>query len=108
MRIGSLFSGIGGLELGLEWSGLGPTVWQVESDAFCRDVLKKHWPYTTRYTDVRDVGGTNLELVDIICGGFPCQDISAAGKGAGITGERSGLWKEYAPGKGGPENVEER
>ena len=70
--------------------------WQVEIDPFCRKVLAKHWPDVKRYEDVRDVGAHNLEPVDLICGGFPCQDISNAGKRAGIEGERSGLWDEYA------------
>jgi len=94
-RIGSLFSGIGGLELGLECAGLGQTAWQVEQDPFCRAVLAKHWPDAVRYDDVRTVGAHNLTPVDVICGGFPCQDISLAGKGAGLAGERSGLWFEY-------------
>lgn len=91
LTIGSLFSGIGGLELGLERAGLGPVVWQVEKDAYCRAVLAKHWPDATRYEDVKDVGRANLASVDVICGGFPCQDISYAGDGAGLDGERSGL-----------------
>ena len=96
MRIGSLFSGAGGLELGLEWAGVGHTVWQVEFNPFCRDVLAKHWPDVQRFNDVREVGAHNLEPVDVICGGFPCQDISYAGKGAGLAGARSGLWYEFA------------
>ena len=96
MRIGELFAGIGGLGLGLEWSGLGPVVWQVEQDEYARRVLAKHWPEARRYNDVREVGAHNLEPVDLICGGFPCQDISVAGAGAGIEGEQSGLWKEFA------------
>lgn len=95
MRIGSLFSGIGGLELGLEWAGVGHTVWQVELDPYCRSVLARHWPQAKRYDDVRKVGSSNLEPVDLICGGFPCQDISAAGKRIGLQGARSGLWYEY-------------
>lgn len=95
MTIGSLFSGIGGLELGLEMCGLGPVKWQCEIDPYARAVLRKHWPQAAQYEDVRQLDGT-AEPVDIICGGSPCQDISVAGKGAGITGKRSGLWKEYA------------
>lgn len=96
MRIGSLFSGIGGLELGLEWSGIGRTVWQVEQSEFCRNVLAKHWPQAERFEDVRAVGASVLGPVDLICGGFPCQDVSSAGKGAGLAGERSGLWYQFA------------
>lgn len=96
MLIGSLFAGIGGLELGLEQSGLGHTVWQVEQNPYCLAVLKKHWPNVERYTDVKEVGSHNLASVDLICGGFPCQDVSSAGKGAGIAvGTRSGLWFEF-------------
>lgn len=95
MKIGSLFAGIGGLELGLEWAGVGHTVWQVEQNAYAQQVLAKHWPNARRYDDVRTVGAHNLEPVDVLCGGFPCQDISAAGRGAGLSGERSGLWFEY-------------
>lgn len=93
--IGSLFSGIGGLELGLERAGLGPVAWQVEKDPYASAVLAKHWPNVERHTDVHEVGAHNLEPVDIICGGFPCQDISLAGNGAGLAGARSGLWFEY-------------
>jgi DNA (cytosine-5)-methyltransferase 1 len=96
LTMGSLFSGIGGLELGLEWAGLGPALWQVEQDKFCRAVLEKHWPAAERFNDVREVGRANLAPVQLICGGFPCQDVSSAGKGAGLAGERSGLWREFA------------
>lgn len=96
LTIGSLFSGIGGLELGLEWAGLGPVLWQVEKDPYCLKVLEKHWPGVERYDDVKKIDGT-AEPVDLICGGFPCQDISYAGRGAGIKeGTRSSLWFEFA------------
>lgn len=95
IRIGSLFSGIGGLDLGVEWATGGRVVWHCEVDDHARKVLAKHWPGVPCYPDVRNIG-EGLEHVDIICGGFPCQDISQAGKRAGIRGERSGLWSEFA------------
>ena len=91
MRIGSLFSGIGGLELGLERAGLGETVWQCEINPYARRVLAKHWPGVTMYEDIRDID-ESAEPVDLICGGFPCQDISVAGKQAGIHAAKSGLF----------------
>jgi DNA (cytosine-5)-methyltransferase 1 len=96
VKIGSLFSGIGGLERGLELAGVGEVAWQVEADPFCRSVLEKHWPSVRRFSDVRDVYPWELEPVDVLCGGFPCQDISLAGKGAGLEGARSGLWANFA------------
>lgn len=108
MRLGSLFSGIGGLELGLERSGLvSETVWQVEIDPARRAVLARHWPRAEQFIDVRTVGKLSqtdsesvrydLQPVEVICGGFPCQDLSDAsrGRGGGIDGKRSGLWREY-------------
>jgi len=96
MDIGSLFAGIGGLEKGLEASGLGRVIWQVEQDQFCRTILAKHWPDADRSVcDVRLATASVLRRVDILCGGFPCQDVSAAGAGAGLSGARSGLWYEY-------------
>ncbi len=95
MRFGSLFAGIGGMDLGLERAGM-ECAWQVEIDDYCQRVLTKHWPDVPKFGDIRDCGKDNLEPVDLICGGFPCQDISYAGKGAGIAeGTRSGLWSEY-------------
>ena len=95
--MGSLFSGIGGLDLGLEraFSGELQTIWQVEEKEFCQAVLERHWPHAKRYNDVRTVGAHILEPVDVLCGGFPCQDISIAGKGEGLDGKRSGLWWEF-------------
>src|SRR3990167_7965029 len=96
LTIGSVFSGIGGLELGIERAGLGPVLWQVEIDPFCRAVLSHHWPTAKRYEDVKTFTDDMVAPVDLICGGFPCTDISNAGKRAGIDGEHSGLWSEYA------------
>jgi DNA (cytosine-5)-methyltransferase 1 len=93
MRVGSLFAGIGGFDLGLTWAGY-EIAWQVELDEWCRRVLAKHWPEAERFADIRDCGLHNLSPVDVLCGGFPCQDISVAGRQAGLDGERSGLWWE--------------
>lgn len=95
LTFGSLFAGIGGMDLGLERAGM-QCRWQVEIDDYATKVLAKHWPTVPRFRDVRDVGAGCLERVDLIAGGFPCQDISVAGKGAGIAGKRSWLWAEYA------------
>jgi DNA (cytosine-5)-methyltransferase 1 len=94
LTIGSLFSGIGGLELGLEWAGLGPTLWQVERDPSARHWLAEHWPDAIRHDDVCAVGAHNLTPVDLICGGFPCQPHSVAGKRQGSNDERD-LWGEF-------------
>ena len=94
LTVGSLFAGIGGIEHGLEQTGGFETRWQVETDEYCRTVLARHWPHVARYEDVRECGAHNLEPVDLICGGFPCTDISCAGKQMGIRAERSGLWWE--------------
>lgn len=122
LTVGSLFAGIGGLELGLERAGM-KVKWQVEIDDYATKVLEKHWPHVARWRDIttfppdaeseqgRDkpedlangqgwnsgavIGSGGSEWrVDLICGGFPCQDISYAGKGAGLDGERSGLFYE--------------
>jgi DNA (cytosine-5)-methyltransferase 1 len=94
MKIGSLFSGVGGLELGLEWAGVGHTIWQVERSPYKLAQLSMAWPDALRFYDVAHVGAHNLPPVDVICGGFPCTDISVAGKGAGLTGRDSRLWYE--------------
>lgn len=93
MKFGSLFSGIGAMDLGLERAGF-ECAWQVEIDEYKREVLRRHWPLVPKYQDVREVGGHNLERVDIVAGGFPCPDISCAGFGSGLDGERSGLWRD--------------
>jgi len=94
LTLGSLFSGCGGLDLGLERAGMR-VVWQCEIDDYATRVLERHWPDAKRYRDVRDIDATAAR-VDVICGGFPCVNISNAGKKEGIDGEHSGLWREYA------------
>ena len=95
LTFGSLFAGIGGFDLGLERAGM-VCKWQVEIDEYATRVLEKHWPTVRRWNDVRTFPPEGDWNVDVICGGFPCQDISSAGKRAGLAGKRSGLWYEYA------------
>lgn len=105
LRVLDLFSGIGGFSLGLEratgngkYTGFETTAF-CEIEAFPRKVLAKHWPNVPCYDDVRTLTAERLSAdgiaVDVICGGFPCQDISVAGEGLGLAGERSGLWFEF-------------
>lgn len=123
MRYLSLFTGAGGIDLGLDAAGWHCTG-QCEIDATCRAVLERHWPCVPRWTDVRDVAHPDVDGrrrpvdgsddqpgrdrdarhartrglhagIDLIVGGFPCQDVSVAGRRAGLAGERSGLWWEF-------------
>jgi len=100
IRTLDLFSGIGGFALGLERTGGFHTAAFCEIDPFARRVLAKHWPQVRRYHDVTAISAGRLAAdgiaIDAICGGFPCQDISVAGKGIGLDGARSGLWREFA------------
>lgn len=96
LRIGSLFAGIGGLDLGVEHATGGLVLWQVERDPWCRKVLARHWPDAQRYDDVCTVATEACPLaeVDLVCGGFPCQPVSLAGAREGIDDERW-LWPEF-------------
>ena len=98
LKVLDLFSGIGGFSLGLERAGI-ETVAFCEIDKKARLVLNKHWPDVPVFEDVSTLTKDALDArgisVDVICGGFPCQDISLAGKGAGLEGERSGLWFQF-------------
>lgn len=94
MIIGSLFSGIDGLALGVQCATLGRVAWHAEVDADGARVLAEHWR-CPNLGDVTQIDWQRVEPVDVLVGGFPCQDISLAGKGAGIDGERSGLWREF-------------
>lgn len=101
-KVLDLFSGIGGFSLGLERTGGFETVAFCEIEPYCQKVLKKHWPEVPIYEDVKELTGTRLTAdgitgINIITGGFPCQDISIVGKQKGIAkGTRSGLWSEVA------------
>lgn len=95
MTVGSLFSGIGGIDLGFQRAGF-EIAWQVEIDRQASSVLARHWPNVQRFEDVRKVGKKNLSKVDVIAGGFPCQDLSVAGMRGGLAGARSGLFWEMA------------
>jgi DNA (cytosine-5)-methyltransferase 1 len=91
LTFGSLFAGIGGMDLGLEWAGM-TCKWQVENDPYCIEILEKHWKNVRRYKDVKTT--TDLPTVDLICGGFPCQPHSHAGARKGSEDSRD-LWGEF-------------
>jgi DNA (cytosine-5)-methyltransferase 1 len=90
LTVGSLFSGIGGLDLGLERAGM-QVIWQSEIDPYCCKVLKKHWPEVTNYGDIREVDWSTVARPDVVCGGYPCQPFSNAGKRNGTADPRH-LW----------------
>ena len=100
LRVLELFAGLGGFSLGLERTGGFETVAFCEIEEFPRRVLAKHWPKVPQYHDVRELTADILArdgiTVDVITGGFPCQDLSTSGTGLGLDGKRSGLWHEYA------------
>lgn len=95
-RIGSLCTGFGGLDLAVEHVVAGRLAWYAETDPHARTVLAHHWPDVTNIGDIRAVDWTRVGPVEILTAGFPCQDISDAGKRAGITGSHSSLWTAVA------------
>ena len=95
MRHLSLFAGIGGFDLGFDRAGMS-TVGQIENDPHCVKVLEEHWPDAPRFGDIQEIHADELPTADIWSGGFPCQDLSIAGRRAGLDGERSGLWHHFA------------
>lgn len=95
MNVLDLFSGIGGMSLGLQRAGMKPVAF-CEINPGARRVLRKHWPDVPVFEDVATLTAADIgEKIDVIAGGFPCQDISFAGRGAGLAGTRSGLWYEF-------------
>jgi DNA (cytosine-5)-methyltransferase 1 len=95
LTVGSLFSGIGGLDLGLERAGMR-VLWQCESDPYCRAVLRKHWPDVPCHPDVRQFGHSNfITGVDVLAGGFPCQPVSLAGSRTVEDKHPSGAFKAF-------------
>lgn len=96
LNVVSLFAGIGGFDLGLERAGM-TVVASCEINPKCRHLLSEHWPHVQQFADICEMRAADVpHRVHVLCGGFPCQDLSFAGKGAGLAGERSGLWREYA------------
>ena len=94
MEVLDLFSGIGGFSLGLERAGM-ETIAFCEYEDHAQQVLKKHWPNVPIHKDIKELDGNEYRgTVDVVCGGFPCQDLSVAGKKAGFDGERSSLYRE--------------
>jgi DNA (cytosine-5)-methyltransferase 1 len=95
LKHASLFTGIGGFDLAAIEAGFD-NVFQVEIDDFCQKVLSKNFPNVTKYKDIRQFSATEYaNKIEVLSGGFPCQDISISGKGVGIYGEKSGLWSEF-------------
>lgn len=87
LTVGSLFAGIGGFDLAAEWCGWR-TAWYSEIHPYACAVMRKRFPHAVNHGDIRFIQGKYVEAVDVLCGGFPCRDLSIAGKGAGIEGER--------------------
>ena len=90
LTVGSLFSGIGGLDLGLERAGMN-VIWQSEIDPYCNKILKKHWPEVTNYGNIKEINWPTVQRPDVVCGGYPCQPFSTAGKRRGTDDPRH-LW----------------
>jgi DNA (cytosine-5)-methyltransferase 1 len=95
VRVGSLFSGGGGFDIGFHAAGF-ETAWFCEIDPTARAVLARHWPEVPCYEDITKLDPAALPRVDVLLGGFPCQDVSVAGNRAGLAGERTGLFWEMA------------
>lgn len=94
VRLSSVCSGVGGMDLGLERAGFKLS-WLCEIDPACRSVLRRHWPNVPIHEDLTELGGGDVSAVDLLAGGTPCQDLSVAGRGAGLDGEKSGLFHDF-------------
>ena len=94
LTVGSLFSGIGGLDLGLERAGMA-VIWQSEIDPYASRILTKHYPHVPNLGDITEIDWSTVERPDLVCGGFPCQPFSAAGRRRGIDDSRW-LWPHFA------------
>ncbi len=96
-RIGSLFSGYGGLDLAVEHVTGGQTIWFSELNEPVARIFSHHWPDAPNLGDITTIDWAGVPPIDVLCGGFPCQDVSTVGKGAGLMpGTRSGLWSYMA------------
>ena len=93
LTYGSLFSGVGGFDMGFDNAGY-ECRWQVEWDTHCQQTLQYHWPDVPKYLDVQNVDGSLITPVDVIIYGSPCQDLSVAGKRAGLDGQKSSMFFE--------------
>ncbi|MEG3841695.1 DNA (cytosine-5-)-methyltransferase [Microcoleus sp. herbarium14] len=95
MRVASFFSGIGGFDLGFEKAGMN-VVFQCETDKYCQQILKRHWPQVPIYEDIRTLTHSTIPAADLWCAGWPCQDLSNANtERKGLAGERSGLFYKF-------------
>ncbi|MFI6093510.1 DNA cytosine methyltransferase [Streptomyces sp. NPDC051218] len=95
LRIGSLYSGVGGLDLGVQRAFGGRVAWHAENDPLAAQVLARHWPHAPNLGDIREADWRQAEPIDVLTAGFPCQELSVAGPRTGLAGARSGLW-QYA------------
>lgn len=94
MKYGSLFTGIAGLDRGLDKAGM-ECRWQCEIDLYALSILKREYPKVKRYGRIEEVNWAEAERTDVVCGGFPCQGISSSGKKEGLADHRSGLWFQF-------------
>lgn len=97
LRVGSLFSGYGGLDLAVEYALDAETIWFSENNEHVSRIFAHHWPDAPNLGDITTINWNDVPTVDVLCGGFPCQDVSTVGKRAGLApGTRSGLWSHMA------------